>query len=270
MSTSISKPEFIPDPTFTASAILLREMIGNAQQMVAFTGAGVSVESGIPTYRGAGGLWSKYDPDKYASIDFFYRDPSYYWQFFKEIRYPSIINARPNLGHLALAELERQGKISAILTQNIDGLHQEAGSRKVLELHGTTRRYYCLNCGRQYTLEEVRQKVEQKCPVFCEDCSNLVRPATVMFGEALDYDVMESAHSRCSECDLLLVIGSSLQVHPAADYPLIAKRAGALLAIINIDPTPLDSLADFIAHSPASNLLAQAVWFSDSDLSGKP
>jgi len=254
------RPDFTPDSAFTAYAKRLRDLIEQSARTVAFTGAGMSVESGIPTYRGTGRLQSQYDSDKYASIEYFHREPAYYWNYFRDVRFPSIENAKPNLGHLALAELERRGILRGVITQNIDGLHQEAGSRKVLELHGNTRQYYCLKCGRRYDFREVREKVDKENPVHCDNCSGLVRPAVIMFGEALDYDVMESAHVWCLECDLLLIIGSSLVVYPAAEFPLVARRAGAKLAIINVDPTPIDPIVEFTAHCPAGNLLAQTVW----------
>ncbi len=259
MST-ISPPDYVSDPALADHAAHLRELIATSSHIVAFTGAGISAESGIPTYRGSGGLWSKYEPDKYASIQHFNIDPTYYWNFFRDIRFSTITDAKPNAGHFALAELERQGKLKSVITQNIDGLHGEAGSVNILELHGNTRRYYCLDCGKNYTIFEVAEMLEQQNPVRCAACQGIVRPATVMFGETLPEDIMPQASKESHDCDLMIVVGSSLVVYPAAEFPYYAKSTGAKLAIINVDPTPLDSMADMCTHSPAANLLAMAVW----------
>ena len=133
------------------------ELIAAARKITAFTGAGISAESGIPTYRGEGGLWKDYDPAKFASIDTFFRDPTYYWRFFRDVRYRIIATAQPNPGHLALAELERRGKLDCVITQNIDGLHQQAGNTRVLELHGNTRVIGCLACGAEFDFEMVHE-----------------------------------------------------------------------------------------------------------------
>ena len=254
------RPQFTPDKSISDKAEKVRRMLDAAQRVVAFTGAGVSAESGIPTYRGAGGMWSKYDPEKYASIEYFRRDPKYYWSFFLECRHDLMANAEPNLSHYALAELERRGKLSAIVTQNIDGLHTRAGSSRVLELHGNTTRFYCLSCGKQFSLNQAWEMANVKTPVRCDDCNGIVRPDVVMFGEMLPERTVIEAEQETVSCDLMLVIGSSLVVYPAANLPYQAKSAGAKLVIINIDPTPLDSLADLVIHHPAANLMAQAVW----------
>jgi len=256
----IKQPEFEPDPELTPMAEKLREMIDAAKRVAAFTGAGASAESGIPTYRGAGGLWSKYDPDKFASIDYFRRDPTYYWTFFRDARHDLITKANPNLSHYALAELERRGKLSGVITQNIDGLHLRAGSKRVLELHGNTRRFYCTRCKKEYTIDEVWEMVQVQLPVYCGDCNRVVRPDVVMYGEMLPPDTVMQAERETNSCDLMLMIGSSLITYPAANLPYRAKMSGAKVAIINIDPTPMDSMADFVAHCPAANLMGQVVW----------
>ena len=237
----------------------LKEIILNSKQLVAFTGAGLSAESGIPTYRGAGGLWSKYDPSKYADINYFMQDPSYYWNFFKEVRYPILKDAQPNAAHFALAELEKQGKLILSITQNIDGLLQIAGQKKVCELHGNTRKIKCLGCNKRYPMEEIYQLLDEKLPPDCPDCNGLLKPDVVLFGEQLPQEELNRAWQAAQACDTFLVVGSSLVVHPAAQIPLIAKNNGATLVIVNIDPTPLDREADLVINEKASEVLSLAV-----------
>lgn len=234
----------------------MTDLIRNSHNLVVFSGAGLSAESGIPTYRGAGGLWSKYDPSKYADIQYFNQDPSYYWRFFKEERYPVIKAARPNRAHEALVKLEQQGTLFQVITQNIDGLHQEAGQIKVCELHGNTRRIICLECNRSYHMDEVYRGLEKTLPPLCS-CGGLLKPDVVLFGEPLPQDAMNTAWQAARECDTFLVVGSSLVVNPAAQIPLLAKQNGSLLLIINIDPTPLDEMADLVIHLPASEVLME-------------
>jgi len=229
--------------------------IQNAQNIVAFTGAGISAESGIPTYRGEGGLWTKYDPSKYASISYFLQNPSYYWNFFKDVRYPILKKVKPNKAHLALFEMEDAGNLKTVITQNIDGLHQEAGSSSVIELHGTTRTIICMDCSRKYTIGEAFTKLERQIPPLCTKCRGILRPDVIFFGEMLDPEILRDAYTAAVSCDFLLAVGSSLVVYPAADIPLKAKQAGAKLAIINIDSTPLDSAADYVINDAAGKVL---------------
>ena len=237
----------------------LKAMIQEAKNIVAFTGAGISAESGIPTYRGSDGVWNKYDPEKYANVNEFTKNPSYYWSFFKEIRYPVLKSAAPNAAHKLLAHMEEHGRLRAVITQNIDGLHQEAGSRSVLELHGNTRSFACVGCGQSYTLDEVFALLEAELPPPCRTCRGLIKPAVVMFGEALPHDILREAETQSRNCDLFLAIGSSLVVQPAASMPVIAKRSGAKLVIINKDETRLDAMADLVIHGAASQILTEAV-----------
>jgi NAD-dependent deacetylase len=230
--------------------------IKEAKSTVVFTGAGISAESGIPTYRGEGGLWTKYDPEKYANIDYFYHDPSYYWSFFKEVRYPILKEARPNKGHIALAILERNRKLDVIITQNIDGLHQEAGSKNVIELHGNTRRFYCIGCNQGYTMQEAYFLCQERLPPGCSRCGGLLRPDVVFFGESLPQVALQEAMGYAQRCNLFLSIGSSLVVFPAAQIPLIAKQNGAKLIIINKGSTPLDEVADCVLDASAGETLA--------------
>ena len=231
--------------------------IKNSRHAVAFTGAGISAESGVPTYRGEGGLWSKYDPNLYASIYHFHQDPSYYWNFFREVRYPQLKKVKPNKAHLALAEIEAAGKLKTVITQNIDGLHQEAGSSSVIELHGTTRVIYCLDCSQRYSMDEVFSKLEIETPPLCSACKGKLRPAVVFFGEALNPKILSQAFAEAEKCDFLIAVGSSLVVYPAAEIPLRAKQVGAALAIINKERTPLDDLADYVIHDEAGKILPQ-------------
>ena len=237
----------------------LGDMIAGASRIVAFTGAGISAESGIPTYRGEGGMWTKYDPSIYANIDYFMRDPSYYWSFFHDVRYDVLRKARPNPAHMALAELEKRGKLTAVITQNIDGLHQLAGSGNVLELHGNTRNIYCLGCGARYTIDDVHEMLKKSNPPPCPRCSGMLRPDVVFFGESLPEDTLARATEESENCDLMLAVGSSLVVYPAAWLPERAKKSGAGLAIINRGPTPLDSIADIVVDASAGEVLSAAV-----------
>lgn len=236
----------------------LKKLVKNSEILVAFTGAGFSAESGIPTYRGAGGLWSKYDPSVYADINYFLNDPSYYWRFFKNERYPVIKKARPNVGHFVLAELQKRGRLYKVITQNIDGLHQIAGVSDVIELHGTTRSFRCMTCDKQFTMDEAYKKIEVEIPPKC-DCGGLLRPNTVMFGEPIPQDALNEAINAAQHCDLFFVLGSSLSVTPAAQLPVIAKESNAKLVIVNIDKTPLDHLADLVIHQSTSTVLQKII-----------
>jgi len=236
----------------------LKKFISSSKKIVAFTGAGFSAESGISTFRGAGGLWSKYDPAIYADINFFMQDSSYYWNFFKDERYPILKKSNPNKGHYALVELEKQGKIYRVITQNIDGLHQVAGQSNVIELHGNTRKINCLLCGKIYSLDETYELLQKDLPPRC-NCGGVLKPGTVLFGEPLPQDALEMATIASKNCDLFLVLGSSLVVYPAASMPRIAKRHGAKLVIVNIDPTPLDKTADLVINKSTSKILTQII-----------
>jgi NAD-dependent deacetylase len=233
--------------------------IESSKHVIAFTGAGISAESGISTYRGQGGIWNKYDPNVYANIDYFLRDPSYYWNFFRDVRYPMVKNARPNPGHRALAELETMGKLRAVITQNIDELHQQSGSTRVIELHGTTRRYYCLECSQLFDFDAVFEMSAKAIPPPCPNCQGMVRPDVIMFGEPLKADVLRSAFEEAEACDFVLAIGSSLVVYPAADIPARAKRRGAKLAIINKDETPMEPVADYVLREASGSVLPAIV-----------
>jgi NAD-dependent deacetylase len=228
----------------------LREMIEGAKRIVAFTGAGISTESGIPDFRSPGGIWTKYQPiyfdDFMASEEM--RRESWRRKFATD---ETMVKAEPNAGHRALARLVEQGKMTAIITQNIDGLHQRSGvpASKIIELHGNTTYATCLDCGQRYELAPIRKAFESNgtLPV-CEKCDGIVKTATISFGQAMPEIQMARAQDETRNCDLFIVLGSSLVVYPAAGFPQIAKRRGAKLVILNRDPTDQDDDADFVVH----------------------
>jgi len=236
----------------------IKNVIKNSENVVAFTGAGFSAESGISTYRGAGGLWSKYDPSIYADVNYFMQDPSYYWSFIKDERYPTLKKVKPNDGHHSLVKLEKQGKNLQIITQNIDGLHQVAGNSNIIELHGNTRHSFCMNCYKNYYMDFVEKLLSKHIPPKCS-CGGILKPSTVLFGEPLPQAALDKAKNSSKICDLFMVLGSSLVVYPAASLPRIAKKNNAFLLIINIDPTPLDNMADIVINDSASKILKKVI-----------
>lgn len=234
----------------------LKDLWSDAATVVAFTGAGASAPSGMPTYRGVGGSWSRYDPNRYASIDNFRDDPSYYWRFFRDERYPSLVEARPNPVHHSLAALERAGRLAAVVTQNIDGLHRAAGSSRVLELHGNTRQFRCESCAALHDFQSIWEELQNEIPPACPSCADRsLRPDVVLFGEPLNPQVLDAAAQEMDQAELVVVIGSSLVVQPAASLPLAAARRGAKLAILNLEGTPLDHEADLLIPQPADRIL---------------
>ena len=232
-----------------------RELVAECGSAAAFTGAGCSTASGVPDFRSPGGIWSRYRPVPFQD---FVLDPEArrrYWIYKKET-YRDFAEARPNAAHHALARMESAGRLRAVVTQNIDGLHQEAGSRTVLELHGTNRRVGCLACGRSYAAELIQQRLLAGCEVpECDRCGGILKSATVSFGQALPADVLEAAFHIATSVDLLLVLGSSLVVHPAAAIPMAAAESGARLLIVNREPTPLDGLAAVVLRDPVEEVL---------------
>ena len=231
------------------------ELIARARHGVAFTGAGISAESGIPTFRGEGGLWRKYDPFKVSAIESFLADPSSYWSVARE-RGRESLAALPNLAHHALASLEAGGHLSAVVTQNTDGLHAAAGSSRVIELHGSGRRVRCLDCGAEEPRAEVQRRLEEEMPPRCRTCGGVhIKPTVVFFGEPMPVAATAAAFELARVCDLMLVVGSSLVVYPAADVPVTAAEAGAPLIIVNAEPTPLDDRAQVVIHGRAGEVL---------------
>jgi NAD-dependent deacetylase len=235
----------------------LREFVNAARVIVPFTGAGISTECGIPDFRSPGGLWTRYQPipfDQFmARADM--RDESWRRRFAMEARFST---ARPGRGHLALASLHRVGKIPAVITQNIDNLHQASGfaDDKVVELHGNTTYATCLDCGRRHEIEWARERFEAdgRAP-GCEDCSGFVKTATISFGQAMPEDAMHRAQALAADCDLFLAIGSSLVVWPAAGFPMVAKKSGARLIVLNRDPTDFDDSADLVIRADIGQTL---------------
>ena len=226
-----------------------------------FTGAGVSTESGIPDFRGPGGIWSKYRPIDFREFLASEEARREYWRR-KFATHEAIVQAKPNRGHQAIAELLKLGKLSAVITQNIDGLHQASGVPKdrVIELHGNTTYAHCLDCDQEYDLEPIRQAflVHDTLPV-CELCGGVVKTATISFGQSMPETAMRRAHEETVACDLFLAIGSSLTVYPAAGFPALAKEHGANLVIINRERTGLDDLADLVIRAEIGPTLSAAV-----------
>ncbi len=230
-------------------------LVRTRQPAVAVTGAGMSTASGIPDFRGPGGVWSRHRPvtiQEFLASDEARRR---YWEY-KRASYGRFAEARPNAAHTALARLEAAGLLAAVITQNIDGLHHAAGNTRVLELHGTDRRVVCLACGRDYDRAAIQTRLEAGEAVpRCEVCPGWLKPATVSFGQALPADVLAEAVALAERCGVLLALGSSLVVHPAAELPLVAKRAGAALVIVNREPTPLDPHADVVVNGDVTEAL---------------
>ena len=233
------------------------ELLGAARRGLALTGAGVSAESGIPTFRGEGGLWTRYDPVKVASIEYFMADPSAYWSVSKD-RGRVALAARPNPGHHALAALEASGHLVAVVTQNTDGLHQDSGSRTVIEVHGSSRTVQCLDCGNREPRTEVQARLEVEMPPRCRLCGGtFLKPTVVLFGEPLPPPAIQQAFALARQADAMLVVGSSLVVYPAADIPLVAVRSGAPLIVINAEPTPFDELAAVVIRGRSGEVLPE-------------
>ncbi len=231
---------------------MLAELIAANQPCVVLTGAGVSTESGIPDFRSPTGIWAMYDPYEVASIDGFRRDPARVWEFYGR-RLQVLADARPNLAHHALAELEARGLVQAVITQNVDRLHTSAGSRDVVEVHGSIATASCPGCGRC----EARERVVELLPLpHCADCGTVLKPDVVMFGELLPAAAIDRATALAQDAALLLVIGSSLEVWPVAGLPEETVRRGGLLAIVNRDPTPYDRHAALVLQSSAAATLS--------------
>lgn len=231
------------------------ELIKNSKYIVAFTGAGISVESGIPDFRSPGGLWERYDPNEYAHISTFLTYPEKYWEMHMELR-EMVMRAQPNPAHEVLATLEHKyGKLKSVVTQNVDFLHSRAGNSKVLELHGTTQTSHCLSCNSEFFYTEVEKMLDQgQIPPRCQ-CNGLIKTDTILFGEQLPYDVLSQAREEVISADLLMVIGSSLLVYPAAALPSVAIQTGSRLLIVNREPTPMDPYADVVVRGKAGLLL---------------
>jgi NAD-dependent deacetylase len=239
----------------------LAELIRDARRCVVFTGAGISTESGIPDFRSPGGLWSRMRPiyfDEFLSSEDMRREA---WRrTFSGVA--GWVGAQPNAGHLAVARMVSSGKAPAVITQNVDNLHQASGvaPERVIELHGNASYAACLQCGLRHELDELRPGFVDGGEIpACRDCGALVKVATISFGQPMPVEAMARAEAESRACDLFLVLGSSLSVTPANSLPLLAKRAGAALAIVNRDPTDQDAVADLVLHEPIGEVMAEAV-----------
>lgn len=235
---------------------------GEAKTGVAFTGAGISTESGIPDFRGPNGFWKRNDATKFTFQNYV-GDPEHRkerWRMAVEGGSFMRTNAKPNAGHIAIARLEELGAIRGVITQNVDGLHQDAGSTSVLELHGTSRKIGCLSCGERWPTAVILERVVAgEDDPQCTYCGGILKSATISFGQQLPQDVVEEAHRWSLHADFFLVVGSSLVVSPANGFPAIAKRAGANLAIVNREATDLDMLFDEVVLGDAGPTLSAFV-----------
>jgi NAD-dependent deacetylase len=239
----------------------LQQMMAEAKRMVAFTGAGISTESGIPDYRSPGGIWSKMRPIEFSDFVASAEARRETWRR-KFASHAVIEQATPNAGHRALARLVAEGKMLAVITQNIDGLHQASGvpEDKVVELHGNATYAACLDCRRRYELDWVQEifAIDERLPL-CTNCGGMIKTATISFGQAMPEAAMERAHELTLAADLFIVLGSSLVVYPAAGFPILAKNNGARLVIINREPTEQDELADLAVHAEIGSTMSRAV-----------
>jgi NAD-dependent deacetylase len=233
----------------------LAELVRGRQPCVVLTGAGISTESGIPDFRSPTGIWAEYDPMEYATISAFRRDSVKVWEFYA-LRFEVLTRAEPNDGHRALAELEQRGLVRAVVTQNIDTLHERAGSREVVEVHGSIREAECLTCGERASLADVVRLLRDNPAPPCPRCGEIMKPAVVMFGELLPERAIDRAFELAAEAALLLVVGSSLEVHPVAALPDTTLAAGGDIAIVNRGPTPYDRHASLKIDGSAGETLA--------------
>lgn len=257
--TFFSQREVHMDPLIAQGA----QMIAEARNILVFSGAGMSTESGIPDFRSPDGIWSKYDPsdfyfDRIVSSE---KTREKYWQMSTEF-YNTMKDAVPNRAHFAVKSLEERGKLLAIVTQNIDNLHQKAGNspEKIIEIHGTAFSVSCLRCGKTYDRELIQARLRSGVKVpYCDDCSGILKPDTISFGQAMPEARMADAFRFASTCDLCIVLGSSLVVYPAASIPMYAVEGGAKLMIINRDETALDAKAELVCHDSVSEALGQMV-----------
>jgi NAD-dependent deacetylase len=235
------------------------DRLRNSRAIVFFTGAGISTESGVPDFRSPGGIWSQYEPVLFQ--DFLASESAriQHWRL-KKATYALFKKVEPNIGHHAIREFERRGQLLGLITQNIDGLHKLTGisDHKLVELHGTDRLVTCLKCARRYEPADVYENLgEEFIAPTCADCGGFLKSANVSFGQAMPLEAMQRAQAWSERAEIFIVIGSSLQVQPAASFPVIAKRSGALLAIINREETLLDDLADFVHNGAIGNFFRE-------------
>ncbi len=232
------------------------QVVVRGKSIVALTGAGISVESGIPPFRGKGGVWERYDPMEYATIDAFLRHPEKVWRVLLLDMIATLEKARPNDGHKGLAALEGMGYLDTVITQNVDGLHQQAGSRDVIEFHGSFAGFHCLRCETPAVIQQLDLGV---LPPPCS-CGGIFRPDVIMFGEMIPPAHLHRAHQIAESCDVMLVVGTSATVQPAAALPFVAKEAGAAIIEINPTATPLTNMiSDIFLKGPAGDVLNRLV-----------
>lgn len=235
------------------------DLVARASEIVVLTGAGISTESGIPDFRSPGGIWTRYDPSEFTYQNFV-SNPAHrrqYWQMGLEI-HAVLVAAEPNAAHHAVAALEHLGKLRSLVTQNIDGLHQRAGSspERVIEIHGTALHVYCLSCGDRMPREQVHARLHAgEVDPACLQCGGILKPATVSFGQAMPERETREAFDHAESADVFLVVGSSLVVHPAAYLPVRAVQSGAKLVIVNLEPTPCDRMATVALHGKAGTTM---------------
>jgi NAD-dependent deacetylase len=232
--------------------------IKQAKRAVALTGAGISAESGLGTFRGKDGLWSRYDPAIVASIESFTRDPQKFWEFARQVGW-IFLTAKPNAAHMALAELERMKRLDSVITQNVDGLHQRAGSKHVIEIHGNAGRIICTRCLAEYATETIVDHIAQQDVPACDKCGGPLKPDVTLFGEPLPSKAFDQALKKVRSTDLLLTVGTSLEVYPAASLPEMAKKSGAKIISIDTERTNWDSLCNYSVNGPAGEILPRIV-----------
>jgi len=241
---------------------LLAQLIIGSKKVVVFTGAGVSTESGIPDFRSPGGIWSRYDPEDFT-IQRFLSSPAARKTVWKMSTESGLLTeAEPNPAHYAIAELHQLGKLDCVITQNIDNLHQKAGvpADKVFELHGNMRWVVCLSCRRRFPMPDVLQRIKEGIEVpDCPECQGILKPGAVLFGEMLPEETLREATRRSQNCELFIVIGSTLIIYPAAYMPTYARDAGARLAIVNLTPTPLDHYATVVIQGEAGEIMPKVM-----------
>jgi NAD-dependent deacetylase len=242
------------------SVDMARSWIRTSRRIVVFTGAGISTESGIPDFRSPGGVWARNRTIEFGEFTASRAGRIEYWRQKREI-WPAMRDAKPNAGHEAIVRLEHEGRLQALITQNIDGLHQRAGQTPslVIELHGTTAAG-CLACGERIPMDEAIRRIDEGDPApECTSCGGLLKPATISFGQEMPVVELGRAAEAARRCEVFLSVGSSLVVHPAAMLPVVAKHSGAKLIIINRTPTPLDEMADLVIHEEIGSALPNLI-----------
>jgi NAD-dependent deacetylase len=233
----------------------LAELMRKRRPCVVLTGAGVSTESGIPDFRSRKGIWAQYDPMEVASIDGFWSDPARSWEFYAR-RLGVLVDAQPNSAHIALARLEQEGWVEAVVTQNIDRLHELAGSQNVVEVHGSIRTSSCVECGERVPLHDVVSQLDGAPVPLCPRCGSILKPDVVMFGELMPEAAIDRAYALARAAGLLLVVGSSLEVYPAAALPQETLDRGGAVALVNRTPTQYDRRAEVVIAASAGDTLS--------------